>query len=100
MLPWVDPSDARYVNGSTPFVFAFGVYVNDPFAPSVSVPLVVVATRTAVSGSDSGSLSFANTPGAAMVSGTSSVAAYVSATATGGSLTGPIVMVTVTVLLS
>ena len=51
-------------------------------------------------GSPSGSESLPNTPGAATFNDTSSSVAYESATATGGSLIGLTVMVTVTVFES
>ena len=61
----------------------FGVYVNDPFAFSVTVPFAGSLTLTAVSGSPFASVSLARTPGALTVSGVSFVAVYASSAATG-----------------
>ena len=79
------PSFTLYVKEVAPLKLDAGVKRNDPFAFKTTVPCATggAVTRMAVSGLFSGSVSSASTPGAAMESGTSSVAAYVSSFATG-----------------
>ena len=64
---------------------AAGVYVNEPFAFSTSVPLAGNAKRFAVSGSPSTSVSFVGTK--IVVAGASSFTVAASSTATDGSST-------------
>src|SRR5256885_111149 len=62
------------------------MYVNEPFALSVTEPCDGPVTRMAVSGCPSGSLSLARTPGAATLSVPPSATVYASFAAMGGSL--------------
>jgi hypothetical protein len=74
------------------------VYVNEPFAFSVSVPCAGFADTTAVSAVPSASVSFARTPVPAIVRTASSATEYgPSFTATGASFTAVTVMLTVAV---
>ena len=66
-----------------------------PSALSVSVPWPGPVTRPAVNAPASTSVSLPNTPGAATLSGWSSVAVYASGSASGASLTALTVIVTV-----
>ena len=89
------PSLALYEKLSLPLKFADGVYVKLPFALSASVPWAGPVTSPAVNVPPSMSVSLPNTPGAATMSGWSSVAVYASGSATGESFTALIVIVTV-----
>src|SRR5512134_3646346 len=89
-----EPSVARYENVSVPAKLAAGVYVNDPSAFNVRVPLDGPETSTALSEGLSTSVSLPSTPGAATLSATPWPVAYESGRATGASLTGVTVTVT------
>src|SRR5690606_7374619 len=88
---------ALYVKRTSPEKFVGGLYVKAPSGWSVSVPSPSAGLdiRTAVSGSDSGSLSLASTPLAAVTcSVVSSLFSYASSPADGGSVTGVTSIVT------
>ena len=76
---------------------AAGVYVNDPSGRTATVPFGGPLTSTAVSGSPSGSVSLASTPGPATTSGVFSSVEYASGADTGGRLAGVTVTVTLPV---
>jgi hypothetical protein len=65
------PLYVLYVNFASPVQLLHGVKLNDPSGFNVNVPrfAAVVVTRTVLSGRLNGSVSFANTPGAAIFSG-------------------------------
>ena len=88
-----EPSVAWYVNESVPLKSPFGVYVNEPSALRASVPFATSLSSTAVSASPSTSESLVNT--LSPVSVPSSSTEYASSTASGGSLTGLTLIVTV-----
>ena len=76
-----------------------GVKVTEPSAFSTAVPLVLGPTAVIVNASPSTSLSLASSSAAVKVTGTSSWVAPVSSSATGASLTGATLIVTVAVSL-
>ena len=92
----VRPSFTWYSNVSGPVKPMFGVYTKLPSAFSVTVPLPGSATGgvSNVNGSPSGSLSFANTPGAATVSGVLCGVLKLSIPGVGGLLTSAITRMT------
>src|SRR5262249_20206467 len=70
------PSDARNVNPSIPSNTCADVYVNDPFAFSVSVPWLTPVASDAVNASPSASETFASGPGAGTLSATPCATEY------------------------